>query len=84
LNRIWSFQAYHRSISSQAAAYVFVYALIWVLTVVVVAYGTGVVGLTPWQAKIAAVIVTLPIGFLGHKYFTFGTGIASRGARDER
>jgi len=32
-------------------------------------------GMTPLVGKLIAVAVNIPLGFLGHRYLTFGTGI---------
>jgi hypothetical protein len=56
----------------QAPAYLFVYGSVWLVTIGVVAYCGSVTGFTPLESKGAALAVTLPMGFLGHKYITFG------------
>ena len=75
LNRTWSFKAFHRSAASQATTYGFVVFVAWITTIGVVAFGTGFLHLTPILSKALALIVTLPMGFLGHRYLTFGSGL---------
>ena len=72
LNRAWSFRAFHRPAMVQAPRYGLVVGCTWLITIGVVAYCTSVLTLTPLQAKAAAIAVTLPIGFFGHKYITYG------------
>jgi putative flippase GtrA len=75
LNRTWSFSAFHRPAAAQIPAYLFVYAWVWSITVLVVSYTTYDLHLAPLAAKAAAIGITLPIGFIGHKYLTYGTGL---------
>lgn len=75
INRTWSFKAFDRSAISQARTYGFVLFVAWITTIGVVGLGTGVFHLTPIVSKAVAIIVTLPMGFLGHRYLTFGGGL---------
>lgn len=75
MNRIWTFKAFHRSAVLQVPAYGLVVATAWVITVCIVAWCTGVPHLNPLVAKFIAIGFTLPIGFFGHKYLTYGSGV---------
>ncbi len=75
MNRIWTFKAFHRRAVLQVPAYGLVVATAWVITVCVVAWCTGVLHLNPLLAKFIAIGFTLPVGFFGHKYLTYGSGI---------
>lgn len=78
LNRNWSFRAHEGALAAQAVRYAGVYGIIWAVTVGVVAYCSTVLGLAPLACKGAALAVTLPMGFLGHKFITYGEGVRSR------
>ena len=73
-NRVWTFGALDRRASDQAFTYALVVSFGWCVTVAVVAWGTGPAHLAPLAAKGLAIAATLPIGFLGHKYLTYGAG----------
>lgn len=72
LNRFWSFPATCTPLAVLGWRYAIIYTCILLSTVGTVAIGTSTFGMSPMAAKAAAVLVTLPIGFLGHKYVTFG------------
>jgi putative flippase GtrA len=74
-NRLWTFRAFQRTPLVQARTYVIVSSAAWLITVLVVTLGTRVAEASPLAAKVAAVIVTAPFGFLGHRYCTYGLGI---------
>lgn len=75
INRTWSFKAFDRSALSQARTYTAVLFVAWITTIAVVGFGTGVLHLSPLVSKALAIVVTLPMGFLGHRYLTFGAGV---------
>jgi len=75
VNRTWSFKAFDRSAVSQARTYGFVLFVAWITTIGVVGFGTGFLHVTPLVSKAMAILVTLPMGFLGHRYLTFGGGL---------
>lgn len=77
LNRAWTFAAFHRKAVRQIPAYVTVVGVGWLLTVAVVACCTLTLHMAPLAARAAAVIATIPIGFLGHKYVTYGKGVTA-------
>lgn len=83
LNKYVNFRAHDRPVHSQALTYGAVAFVCWLTTLLIVkgtfafavpylgAYRAGVAG------KLAAVAVNIPLGFLGHRYLTFGRGIAA-------
>lgn len=74
-NRSWTFGRPGRNAIAQIPAYLAVVATGWAATVAVVAYCTLSFHMPALPAKAAAMLVTLPIGFLGHKYITYGRGL---------
>ncbi len=76
LNRFLNFRNFERTIVQQARTYVVVAALCGAIQLAVVEGGVHILGLPPLVAKILAVAINVPIGFLGHRYLTFGHGIA--------
>lgn len=74
-NRSWTFNAYERRPLSQLPGYAGVVATGWGVTVSTVALCTGALHVSPLLAKLIAIAVTLPMGFLGHKHVTFGSGV---------
>lgn len=75
LNRVLNFRNFDRSGSSQLRTYLVVAAFSWVITMIVIEVGVQALHMTPLWAKILAVAINIPIGFLGHKLFTFGPGL---------
>lgn len=74
LNKFINFRAHNRPVHHQAANYAWIALAGWIITVAVVEIGTHRFGLAPLLAKLAAVVINLPIGFLGHRFVTFGNG----------
>lgn len=75
LNRYLNFRNFERSIAHQFGTYTIVAVSTWLVTLAVIWIGTSVLHAPPLIAKLCAVIINLPIGFLGHRHFTFGPGI---------
>jgi putative flippase GtrA len=75
-NRQWNFRAFHRPARAQLVTYLIIVGTAWAVNVAVIMVCTTRLGLPPLTAKLASVVITLPLGFLGHKYFTYRYGIA--------
>jgi putative flippase GtrA len=75
LNRFFNFRRFERSALAQARTYSVVAGVSLLLSIVIVEAGVRLLGLPPIVAKIIAVAVNVPVGFLGHRYLTFGAGI---------
>jgi putative flippase GtrA len=78
LNKFFNFKNFERSTLRQFRTYLLVVAVCWLITMLVIQIGINQLGLTPLQAKLIAVIVNIPIGFICHKYLTFGTGVRTK------
>ena len=76
-NRIWTFKALHRTPTAQLPTYAGVVIAAWAVTVVVVGACTANLHFSPLAAKFTAIAATVPMGFFGHKYLTFGIGLRS-------
>jgi putative flippase GtrA len=74
-NRIWTFRAFHRAPIVQLRSYLAVVCTAWCITIAVVGWGTALAHLSPIEAKLLAVALTLPVGFFGHKYVTYASGM---------
>lgn len=85
LNKYVNFRAHERPVHHQASTYGVVVFACWLITLGVVKVAVSF-GMPPLVGKLIAVAVNVPIGFLGHRYLTFGRGIvhAFRLARDDR
>ena len=75
LNRFFNFRNFERSIGSQLRTYLIVALGCWFVTIIVIEASVRGVGLSPLAAKVFAIAINIPIGFLGHRYLTFGSGI---------
>lgn len=75
VNRQWNFKAFHRPARRQLVTYGIIVVAAWAVNVAVIMLCTGRLGLAPLPAKLASVLVTLPMGFFGHKYLTYRHGI---------
>ncbi len=77
LNRYVNFRRFERAIHDQARTFVAIVFFQWLVTLAVVAllvhYGSP-----PLPARLVAVAVNLPAGFLANRYLTFGVGILPR------
>jgi putative flippase GtrA len=74
LNKYANFRAHDRPVRNQLVTYAIVVGTCGAITIAIVDGGT-LLGLPPLVAKVIAVAVNVPIGFLGHRYLTFGRGI---------
>ena len=74
LNKFANFRAHERPIHHQALTYGFVAITCWITTLAIIQMGVAMVHLSPLISKLAAIAFNLPIGFLGHRYLTFGQG----------
>ena len=76
LNRFLNFRNFERTIVEQARTYVMVAAAALLIQNVAVLVGVYAFHLMPLVAKVVGIAINVPIGFLGHRYLTFGDGIA--------
>ncbi|HLX25347.1 MAG TPA: GtrA family protein [Candidatus Cybelea sp.] len=76
LNKYVSFRAHDRPVQHQAVTYAIVAFVIWLTTTAIVR-GSVALGAPPLLGKAVAIAFNLPVGFLGHRYLTFGRGIAA-------
>jgi putative flippase GtrA len=76
LNRLYNFRNFDRTLWRQARTYAVVATFCWLVQLGVVEGLFRLVHLDATLAKAAGVIVNIPIGFLGHRYLTFGHGIS--------
>lgn len=77
LNRFWNFRNFDRRMRSQLRTYLVIVAIQYLVQIATVELGVSVVHLSPLVAKLMSIVINFPIGFLGHRYFTFGQGITS-------
>jgi putative flippase GtrA len=75
LNKYVNFRAHNRPIHHQASIYAMVAFICWLTTLVVIKSAV-VMGIPPLIGKLAAIVIGAPIGFFGHRRFTFGRGQA--------
>jgi putative flippase GtrA len=76
LNKYVNFRAHDRPVHAQAVTYGIVAFVCWLTTLGIVK-GAVAFGAPPLAGKLLAIAFNLPLGFLGHRYFTFGRGIVS-------
>jgi putative flippase GtrA len=76
LNKYVNFRAHDRPVHSQAITYAAVAFVCWLTTLGIVK-GAVLLGAPPLGGKLLAIAFNLPLGFLGHRYLTFGRGIVS-------
>jgi putative flippase GtrA len=74
LNKYANFRAHDRPVRHQLVTYLIIVGACGAITVAIVD-GGALLGLKPLVAKLIAIAVNLPIGFLAHRYLTFGRGI---------
>jgi putative flippase GtrA len=74
LNKFFNFKNFERSTANQLKTYLVVVVFCWLITLLVVETSVYWLGLSPLWAMILSIIVNIPVGFIGHKYFTFGAG----------
>lgn len=77
LNRFFNFRNFERTIVQQAGTYAVVAAFALFVQNAIVQVGVHVLTLSPLAAKVAGIAVNVPLGFLGHRYLTFGRGIGA-------
>jgi putative flippase GtrA len=70
LNKYLNFRRHDRPIHRQASTYALVAFACWLVTLAIIKLAT-VGGLTPFAGKLAAIVLCAPIGFFGHRHFTF-------------
>jgi len=78
LNKYCNFRNHHRPLTQQIGTYLALGALSMALQVCLISLLTRLLFVSPLLAKIIALVLNFPLGFLGHRYLTFGAGI--RGA----
>jgi len=76
LNKYVNFRAHDRPVHSQALTYGIVAFVCWLTTLGIVK-GAVAFGAPPLAGKLLAIAFNLPLGFVGHRTFTFGRGIAA-------
>jgi putative flippase GtrA len=77
LNKYVNFRNHDRPVHRQAGTYLAVGVVWWVVTLTIIASLTRVFGVPPLYAKLVAVAVNFPVGYLAHRYLTFGKGITA-------
>ncbi|MBV8155969.1 MAG: GtrA family protein [Candidatus Eremiobacteraeota bacterium] len=85
LNKYVNFRAHDRPAHHQATTYGVVALVVWLTTTGIVK-GAVALGAPALLGKCVAIAFNIPIGFLGHRYLTFGRGIVAtlRGALERR
>lgn len=78
LNRWLNFRNFERGLHAQARTYAAIVFFQYLLTLAIIEGGVHLVNLSPLAAKIIAVAVNIPIGFIAHRYVTFAGGIVAR------
>ena len=76
LNKYVNFRAHDRPTHHQVATYAIVAGTTWFTTTAIVK-GAIALGAPPLLGKFVAIAFNVPIGFFGHRYLTFGRGIAA-------
>ena len=86
LNKYVNFRNHDRPVYRQAGTYLAVGFVWWIVTLTIIASLTRAFGVPPLYAKLVAVAVNFPVGYLAHRYLTFGKGITAtyRTWRDQR
>ena len=75
LNRTYTFRNFDRALWRQVRTYAVVATVCWVVQLGVVEGLFRVAHVDATLAKAIGVIVNIPLGFVGHRYLTFGHGI---------
>jgi putative flippase GtrA len=76
LNKFLNFRSFERSTLRQLRTYLIVVVFCWIATLLIVEVGVKW-GFTPFGAKLVAIALNIPIGYLCHRYLTFGSGISA-------
>jgi putative flippase GtrA len=86
LNKYVNFRNHDRPVYRQAGTYLAVGVVWWIVTLAIISTLTRIFGVPPLYAKLVAVAVNFPVGYLAHRYLTFGKGIRQtyRGWRDQQ
>lgn len=84
LNKFFSFKSFDRSTASQVRTYLVVVIFSWLMTLVIIEGGVRLLGMPSLWAKILAIVVNIPVGYVCHRYLTFGEGIAAAWRRWQR
>ena len=77
LNRYANFRRFDRAIHDQARTFVVIVVAQYLLTLILMPLLVGH-GMPPIWARITAIAVNLPFGFIANRYLTFGIGIVPR------
>jgi putative flippase GtrA len=75
LNKYVNFRNHDRPVYRQAGTYLAVGLVWWIVTLAIIATLTRIFGVPPLYAKLVAVAVNFPVGYVAHRYLTFGQGI---------
>jgi putative flippase GtrA len=75
LNKFFNFKNFDRSTWRQLRTYLVVVFFCWAITVIVIETSVSWLGIVPLIAKLMAIAINIPTGFLANRYFTFGVGI---------
>lgn len=73
LNRLWNFRNFDRSGFAQFRTYLIVVSLQYVLSLISIEAAVHF-GAPPLVAKVGSALLNFPVGFIGHRYLTFGDG----------
>jgi len=84
LNKYLTFRAFDRTFVKQARTYLILQIPSLLLTAAIVEGCTVGLHFAPLVSKIISIAVNVPLGFLGHRYLTFGGGIRAMLARMAR
>lgn len=76
LNRLWNFRNFERSGLAQFRTYMFVVAIQYAISLASIEIAVTL-GAAPIIAKVASVLLNFPVGFIGHRYLTFGSGLSA-------
>lgn len=75
LNKWLNFRNHDRELHEQFGTYVGVLAVCLAITIATIGV-LGHFGVAALTAKVVAIIINVPVGFLGHRYLTFRAGLA--------
>ncbi len=70
-NRMFTFQATHDRLISQSIRYVGVLAVNYLITMIVVTFFVGRLGLTPYLSAAFAIVITVGVGYFASKFWVF-------------
>ncbi len=84
LNKFLNFRNFERSTLSQFRTYGVVVVFLWIISMLLIEVGVRAFGLLPMQAKILAIAVNIPTGYVANRYLTFGGGIRGTWRRWQR